>query len=124
MSGGLLFQRRHQVSGLPQHIQPRALGVELRIIERNPFFVLIETRFFHLPQRRPALIHLRQNNGKPGTGEIEIRLGQFPGDIRLVNFLIALVDIEHDLVARHFDLGVDVLLFVLGLLDLDRKSVV
>ena len=103
---------------MPQHVQARALGIELRVVEGDPLLVLVEARFFHLAQRRAAFVHLRQNHGKLRAGEIEIRLREFAGDIRLVNVLIALVDIEHDLVAGHLDLGADMLLIVFGLLDL------
>ncbi len=39
-----------------------------------------------------------------------------------MNLLIALVDIEHDLVTRHVDFGANVLLIVLGLFDLRARA--
>ncbi len=46
----ILLNRGSQFSRLTQHVQPRALRAELRIIERRPFLVFAEARFFHLTQ--------------------------------------------------------------------------
>ncbi len=90
----ILLQRRPQISRLPQHIPPRALGAELRIVERDPLLIFIEARFLDLPQRCPPLIQLREHDRKLRPREVQIRLRQFPRNIGLADIEVALMDIQ------------------------------
>ena len=59
-----LLQRCQQIAGLPQNSKPRFLRIELRIIKRNPLFVLVKARVLHLTQGRASFVHLREHHGK------------------------------------------------------------